>query len=765
VALSQEQLAERAGLSARAVSDLERGIHRTPHLGTVRLLADALALDDAGRASLLAAARSVPVEVPVARSRLGSLPAPLTRLVGRERELATLATLLRDDAVRLLTLTGPGGSGKTRLAIAVAGILGDTFPHSVVFVDLAPLADPALVLPTIAQAVGLKTQGTVDLTEALRSFLIGQRLLLILDNFEHLLASAPLVADLLSGLPSLKVLATSREPLRLRGEREFQVPPLSLPDPKASDDPARLAENEAVTLFVERALDARADFTLTEHNAPTIAAICRRLDGLPLALELAAARVRGLPLLTLHGRLEQSLPLLTGGARDAPKRQRSLRDTIAWSHELLSSEEQTLFRRLGVFAGGWSLEAAEAVLNADGDLDVLEGLTSLAEKTLVQLDESGVAPRYRMLETVREYALEQLGRDSGGENAVRRAHATHFAGLVITAESGLASGVIADVARVEADLDNLRSTLAWLLDAGDGETALRMAGSLSQYWTFAGGHFAEGHEWLERALMLGATVSPAARAVGHLGIAVMALNQADLVTARAAATAGLAVARSAGDARRVAETAYVLGSVEGSEGRHAEAMTLALEAEAAAREAGDPGVIGWSLHLLGVERHAAGDLEGAVSELEEALELFRTTGGRWGEVATTERLGLTTRAQGDLHRAAALYGQALALGSEGGAGVGILNELIGLADLARRAGNLNAAALLLGAAGANEVRSGHALHRERPAIRDHTQATVKEHLGPTDYRRAWERGYALSPGDAIAEALAIAATLSAGSSA
>jgi predicted ATPase/transcriptional regulator with XRE-family HTH domain len=758
-ALSQEELAERAGVSARAISDLERGLRRTPHLETVRLLADALQLDEVGRASLALAARPAHQGPQVARERSVSLPAPLTRLVGREREVAMLTSLLRDDGVRLLTLTGPGDSGKTRLAVAVAASVDDAFPDGTVFVDLAPLVDPALVLTTIGQAVGLKDAGSVDLAASLRAFLAGKRLLLVLDNFEHLLDAAPAASDLLRALPRHSVLATSREPLRLRGEREFQVPPLAVPDPGHGGDLATLAASEAVALFVERAGEARSDFGLTAENAADVVEVCRRLDGLPLAIELAAARVRVLPLPELRVRLQQALRLLTDGTRDAPARQRSLRDTIAWSHTLLSPAEQALFRRLAVFAGGWTLEAAEAVAALDANRDVFTGLVSLAEKSLVRLDERGRAPRYRMLETVREYAREQLSRHPTEHDAAQRAHAAFFAQMATAAESGLSSGVREEVSRVEAEMDNLRAALGWLLDSGDAETALHMAASLSEYWTFSGGQFTEGRAWLDRALALGTEASASARAAAHYGVAMMALHRADLAAAGAAAAAGLALARSANDPKRVAGNAFMLSNVADGEGRRDDAMALALEADAAARVAGEPGWIGWTLLLVGAERGARGDYDAAVAKFEEAVTVFRETGGRWGEAATTERLARMVRAQGDLRRSAALHARSLALLREVGASPGIQNALIGLADLAVEAARLTDAALLLGAADAFEDRLGYAPFVGGPAIRDRARATLRELLAPSDFADAWERGYALAPDEAVGEALAIAANL------
>jgi predicted ATPase/DNA-binding XRE family transcriptional regulator len=756
-ALSQEELAERAGLSARGVSDLERGLRRAPRLETVRMLADALGMNDAERAALLVAARAPLADSAAASSPSLGLPEPATRLVGRDPELAELRGLFAAAGVRLLTLTGPGGSGKTRLAIALAKDVGDRFPDGAVFVDLAPIADPALVLATVAQAVGLRSSGA-DLAGALSAFLRSKRVLLLLDNFEHLLRVAGAVAELLRNAPDLVVLATSREPLRLRGEREFAVQPLGLPDARHAADPARLAESGAVTLFVERAHDVRADFTLTAENAPIVADICRRLDGLPLALELAAARVRGLPLALLRDRLEEALPLLTGGPRDAPERQQSLRNSIAWSFDLLSDDEQALFQRLGVFVGGWTLDVAEVVSGGEG-FDVLGGIASLVDKSLVRLDESGAAPRYRMLETVREFALERLER-SGEREAINRAHAAFFADLVIAAESGLSAGVLSDVARVAIDIDNLRAALAWLLENGDAETALRMTASLSEFWTFTGGQFSEGYAWLDRALALGSGASPSARAGGYYGIAILSLHQADLGKARAAATAGLELARSVEDPVRIFGNAFMLSSVEGSEGRRAEAMALALEAAAAARAAGDRNWIGWTLLRLGAERHAVGDLEGSITAYEEARDVFHAIEGRWGEADVIDRLALAVQDQGDFRRAASLHARALMLRRDVGAATGIQNEFVGLADIARDTGELDAAAFLLGAADACEERFGYAPFRESPRMRRNSEQTVRELLGEKAFARSRDRGRSMATNDAITAALAIADRLS-----
>ncbi|MDF2760135.1 MAG: hypothetical protein K0S99_2769, partial [Thermomicrobiales bacterium] len=422
-ALSQEALAERAGLSVRAIGDLERGVHQVPRLETVRLLADALALGEARRAELLAAAHpQVRASVDRQRERSQSparLPVPPTRLIGRETEVAAMGHLLAQDDVRLMTVTGPGGVGRTRLALHAAADLLGTFPDGVWFVDLAPVADPALVPAAIAQVLGVRAEGSQPLVQVLSAFLRAKAMLLVLDNFEHVLDAAPVVSGLLRDAPGLKVIATSRAPLRLRGEREIPIAPLPVPDPRCHESLEHLSHYDAVRLFVARAQDARPDFTMTNETAPAVAEICARLDGLPLAIELAAARVKLLSPPALLSRLDRRLPLLTDGARDAPARQQTLGSTIAWSYDLLSPSEQALFCRLTVFARGIALDAAEDAVNLSGDVDVLSGLAALVDESLLRESESVLGePRFTMLETIREFGLDAL-TESGEATEIR----------------------------------------------------------------------------------------------------------------------------------------------------------------------------------------------------------------------------------------------------------------------------------------------------------------------------------------------------------
>ena len=446
------------------------------------------------------------------------LPAPLTAFVGRERELAGLRALLARRDVRLLTVTGPGGVGKTRLAIEAARELAGGFAAGARFVPLAPLGSPDLVLPAIARTLGIGESRPGGILRDLTEQLASTELLLVLDNFEHVLAAGPDLVLLLAACPALTLLVTSRAALHVSGEHEFAVPPLPLPVERGTWTFEQIAASDAVRLFVERAEAVQAGFRLTPANAWDAAEICRRLDGLPLAIELAAARVKVFPPRALLARLERRLPLLTGGPRDAPARLRTMRDAIAWSHDLLDADEQRLFRRLAVFVGGFTLDAAIDVAG-DGTLPegaVVEGISSLVDKSLLLPAASDDAatddlgePRFSMLETVREFALDELAR-SGEEDAVRRAHADYFRALAERAEPELrGSGQVAWIARLETELPNLRAVLDWSLAGGDVETGLRLAGALYWFW-FLRNHVAEGRTWFERARAAGREPAAAA---------------------------------------------------------------------------------------------------------------------------------------------------------------------------------------------------------------------------------------------------------------
>src|SRR6266567_2165773 len=506
------------------------------------------------------------------KTRFYNLPTQLTPLIGREQEIQAVCSLLRHPEVRLVTLTGPGGVGKTRLSLQVATELLDGFADGICFVPLAPLRDPDLVVPIIAQVLGLKEANEQPLRDLLQASLQDKRLLLLLDNFEQILAAAPKLSDLLADCPHLTILVTSRAVLHLRGEHEFPVPPLTLPDFTHLPESEALSQYAAVALFLECARAVKSDFELTPANSRAIAEICIRLDGLPLAIELAAARSKLLPPQALLARLRHRLQVLTSAAQDAPVRQQTLRHALAWSYDLLDAREQRLFRRLSVFVGGCALEAVEGLSTTLGERpsDVLDGVASLMDKSLLQhTGQDGEEPRLVMLETIREYGLEALVA-SGEMERTRQAHASYYLALAEQAElelGGPQQAVWLD--RLEREHDNLRAALSWMVEQGETqqsmEMALRLGGALRPFW-WGRGHWSEGRTFLERALAAGGSfpdprIDPSVRAKALIAAANLAFVQSDYEQTEVLCEESLALYRELGDHYGIAFSLYRLGNV------------------------------------------------------------------------------------------------------------------------------------------------------------------------------------------------------------
>lgn len=762
--LTQEELAERAQMSARGISDLERGARTRPQRETRLLLADALDLAGPQRSAFLAAGRSgMSRSLNAAASpRLSAgaqpfarapLPLPPNPLIGRTAEVATVSALLRDPAVRLLTLTGAGGSGKTRLAIETGRQMHADFPDGVVFVDLAPLTDSVLVPGAIAAALGAREQPGRALTEGIAEALVGRQMLLILDNFEHVLPAARVVSELLAAAPGLKVLATSRARLALTVEQEFPVLPLAVPDPHQNLSLEQMREIDAVRLFVSRARSLKPEFSLVEENASLVAAVCQRLDGLPLALELASARIKLLPLQALLNRLERSLPLLTGGARDLPVRQQTLRNTIAWSFELLSDEDRTLLRRLGVFMGGWTLEAADAVGNLDGTLDALEGMASLVDKSLVlQIEQPDGEPRYAMLETIREFAVEML-RESNEEAKVRDAHAEFFMALGALAEPELTRpNQISWLNLLQAEHPNLRTTLDWLQGQGRLDAALQLAAALRWFW-LRRGHVSEGYERLSALLAAQGESHESSPPKPAAVAALLARWRQDRVRAEVLFNLAIAQWRTQDERSGLAMALCGLSDVAVDSGDFDRADALAREALALAHGLDDTWLTALATNHLGNSAAARHDFPLAAPIWEEALRLFLATGDTTYICQLLGNVSWTAFNLGDTARARELYREQLVLATQLGDRWWLAWGVKGVALLAAASGDAMSAARLLGAAAAVRVSLTTPLRPSVQRAHDRAVESIRTELGPAAFTAAWEEGQALSIEQAVYEAL------------
>jgi predicted ATPase/DNA-binding XRE family transcriptional regulator len=779
--MTQRELANRTSCALATIKKIEAD-ERRPSKPLAQAIARQLDLtDDEGEAfvrfarggslppALLPAPTSAALRA-IARFPT-NLPRELDSFIGREREIKSLRQLLVASsgygrATRLVTLIGPGGVGKTRLAVqAVSGLL-DRFEHGVFFVDLTPIVDADRVATTIAQVLDLRETGQRSPHDSLKQYLRDRQILLLLDNFEQILGAAALISDLLATCPRLQMLITSREALHLRGEKRLPVPPLAVPDPGLPPGAASLVECSAVKLLIERAVGVNPEFAVTDQNAAAVSAICTRVDGLPLALELAAARLMALSPQDLLVRLEQHVPLLSGGSRDAPARHQTIRGVIDWSYHLLSEAEKMLFRRLGVFVGGWTLQAAEVVCTCD-DESVLRSasvsslpiaaipdlLSRLVEKSLVIAEERDGSIRYRMLETIREYACARLD-ESGEYDKLGDRHLNFYLEFAETAEPHLMTGErVAWVRRLQREHDNLSAALHWSQTRTGGlEKAYRLVGALRWFWTF-GGSAHEGLDW-SQAVVQRETTHTAARAKALYAASALAWNQSHNLEARRLAEESAANFREVGDALALARALRVLGNVAFFENDLLQARRLHEESEKIFRQQAARWDLAMVLQVLGSVLLEQGDQEGALARFKEGEVLSR--GLHDFHLLSTALRNLTILAlrRGDLDHAGLLLREALTAVAQSPSAWSSSQIFWLRAVLSARNGNYAKAARLWGV-GQNLSASGGTSRRGFfQEFSEQVMAATREALGEKAFEDAQAEGKAMSPQQAIAYALA-----------
>jgi len=696
----------------------------------------------------------LPAEFPAIRTldaRPTNLPPQHTSFVGRDQEVAEVASLLAET--RVLTLTGPGGTGKTRLAQKVAADHLDRFSDGVFFADLSPIADPALVPSVIAQALLVREEAGRDLLDTLADHFRDRHLLLVLDNSEQVIEAGAAIARLVDTAPRLRVLATSRAPFHISGEHEYQVPPLAVPDPGDVADLDVVTRSEAVALFTERAAAIRPGFRITSQNAAAVAQIAARLDGLPLAIELAASRLKVLSPEVLLERLGQRLPLLTGGPRDVPEHQRTLHGTIEWSHDLLDADAQRLFARLGVFSGGWSLDAAEIVCGPGLDLGVLDGLGELTDHSMVRPGEPGDGqPRFTMLETIREFAVERLA-SSGEEDELRRRHAEHFRDLAEEAERHLIrDDRVVWLARMEREHDNLRAALDWAERAEDAETGLRTAAAIWRFW-LQRGHLSEGRARLERLLSTpgGARGPVRARALGALGG--ITYWQNDYPPMRVAYEEAVDIAREFGDPKLLASALLDLSYIPYLEKDADGAEAILREGLAIAEEAGDRVLIAEFLNGIGFLQVLRGNPAGAIEPRRTAIEMLREERAAWTLGQYLAGQAMISRMVGDLDAARDQAREALQIYVQARDTLSISMALRSVAHIANDDGHHDRAARLVGASARIRDEVGGGAPPELTARWGDPEEDARRALGEDAYRRARAEGYAMDSEEAVAYAL------------
>jgi predicted ATPase/transcriptional regulator with XRE-family HTH domain len=804
--LTQENLADRVACALSMIEKIERGLRRPSHQVAERI-AEVLRIPEGEREAFIGWARGLPSNylssLPLSRatsppSSPGQLlPAPVTATIGRAHDLERARDILCRPDVRLLTLVGPPGIGKTRLSLELASSLSDDFADGMRFIPLAPLRDPRLLAATIAASLGLKG-GDHPISETLKNYLRDKRMLLVLDNFEQLTEAAPFVAELLEVAPGLKAVVTSRALLRIYGEHEYPVPPLDLPDLRNLPPVEALAQTASVALFVQRAQAANHTFRLTPVNAALIAEVCVRLDGLPLAIELAAARSKLFTPQVLLKQMESRLSLLTGGPKERDPRQQTLRGAIAWSYNLLNPEEQAFFRRLSVFVGGWTPEAGTSVVvgidsHAKGDSgDPLDTLSSLVDKSLLRIEEARDELRFGMLETIREYASEQA-EEAGETEMLRRRHAEYY--LALAEDLGVAlrgPEQAATLARLDREHDNVRAVLAWALERGEGEIAQAISGAIWRFWSIRG-YVSEGRSWLVKALAMPpkrtATWARAANAAGNLAqmqvdyvearalheetrsvyielgdkagtaralnnLGVSAWQQGDYLAARSFFQECLDLQREVGSDWDIAAALTNLGLVLSDEGAYSESLEFNREALLLFRKVGDLKTAGAAQNNMGVLLHLQGKYQEAQAVWEEYLELTRGLRDKSATALVLSNLALVARDEGRYKDAHLLSAESIALCRETGDRRIIAHVLSRMGGQAVLEDDPVRAVRLFGIADMLLRQIGAKLPPSIRKDQDHFATIAHDRLGEEAYRAAWEEGSKLSLEEAIAFARA-----------